>query len=83
MPTTSRDPKSSLKPSTGEERRCQVSTRGPGMSGELRLWGMALFFSGASGRESHHLAGASAPALRKAYTKLFLGDADGLSLIAF
>lgn len=61
MPTTTRDPKSSLKPSTGEERRCQVSTRGPGMSGELWLWGMALFFSGASGRESHHPAGAPHP----------------------
>lgn len=61
MPTTTRDPKSSLKPSTGEERRCQVSTRGPGMSGELWLWGMALFFSGASGRESHNPAGASVP----------------------
>lgn len=40
--------------STGEERRCQVITRGTGMRDELPLWGMALFFSGASGWESNN-----------------------------
>lgn len=51
---TTRDPKSWLRASTGKELRCQVSALGAKMRGALWLWGMALFFSGASCWESNY-----------------------------